>query len=31
MNAQAKAGTPLWYYRHDLLGVRFQVAADDNV
>jgi hypothetical protein len=31
MNAQAKAGKPLWSYAHDLLSVRFQLAADDKV
>jgi hypothetical protein len=31
MNTQAKAGTPLWEYRPDLLRLRFQLAADDQV
>jgi hypothetical protein len=31
MNAQAKAGKPLWEDAHELLRVRVQFAADDKV
>jgi hypothetical protein len=31
MNAQAKASEPLWQHGHAFLGVRFQLAPDDEV
>ena len=31
MDGQAVAGKPLGQHRHDLAGVRFQLAADDKI
>jgi hypothetical protein len=31
MHAQAKAGKPLWQYRHDFPSVRFHCAANDKI
>jgi hypothetical protein len=31
MHAQAKAGKPLWQYRHDFPSVRFHCASKDTL